>query len=53
MGCPTDTVSSNKTFISETPSEIDRDVQTQAMSYRTSEQIKKIPVSCTPLCHMG
>jgi len=48
MGCPTNTVSSNKNFVSETTPEIDIDVQTQAMSYRTSEQIKKIPVSCTP-----
>jgi hypothetical protein len=47
-----DTVSSNKTFVSETTPEIDIDVQTQAMSYRTSEQIKKIPVCCTPPCHM-
>jgi hypothetical protein len=32
MGCPVDTVSSNKTFVSETTPEIDVDVQTQAMS---------------------
>jgi len=52
MGHPTDTVSSNKTFVSDTTPETDIDVQTQTMSHRTSEKIKKIPVGCTLPCRM-
>jgi len=42
-----DTVSSNKTFVSETNNEIYVDVQTQEMSNRTLKHIKKIPVTRT------
>lgn len=42
-----DRVSSNNTIVSETTTEIYIDVQTQEMSYMTSKQIKKIPVTRT------
>jgi len=42
-----DTVSSNKTLVLETTTEIYIDVQTQEMSNRTSKRIKKIPVTRT------
>jgi hypothetical protein len=45
-----DTVSSNNTLVSETTTEIYKDVQTQEMSNRTSKRIKKIPVTRTKDC---
>ena len=47
MGWPVDLINCNKTLVSGTTTEVYIDVQTQEMCNRTSERIKKIPVTRT------
>jgi hypothetical protein len=47
MGWPMNIVSSNKTLVPQTTTEIYIYVHTQEMSNRTSKRIKKIPITRT------